>query len=99
MTARTRHDLRALLSLALVSSLVLGACGSVVRAASAGLPGTMSGGAQVIRDPDNPAFVGAARSSDAETTTQRIVRDPDNPYWSGGTLTSDSYAEPLHGPR
>lgn len=103
MIAKTRRQaLMASVSLALASGLILGACGSAVRAASAGVPATTSGGVRVVHDPDNPYWAGAVQTSGGDTAGRRAVHDPDNPFWSGTAATTSSapaYAEPLRGPR
>ena len=97
-----RQALAALASMALASSLVLGACGQVVRSASAGSLTDSRSAAQTIHDPENPYWIGATGvasiTTDAATTT-RTLHDPDNANWIGSAVTVPAYADPVRGPR
>ncbi len=54
-------------------ALTVSACGRVAAPGAAPY-------AQVIRDPDNPAWAGSLTST---ATAARVIKDPDNPYWTG----------------
>ncbi len=97
---------RALLALALASTLIATGCATVVRASSPGA-GTGIERPQVVHDPDNPYWIGATRIADSDASPRvQVIKDPDNPYWTGSTASGidstaseTSYAEPLRGPR
>ena len=46
--------------------------------------------AQVVRDPQNPAFVGNTVGSLNTTTSSQTVRDPENPAYAGNTVSAPS---------
>jgi hypothetical protein len=71
-TAKAIRPTRALVVLAISASLLLAAIGiSMTR--------------QIVRDPENPYYVGNTVSLAATTSGAQIVRDPENPYWTGAT--------------
>ncbi len=90
---------RAILAITVVLILAT-ACGRVAAPAVAA-PGAAHA-PQVIRDPDNPYFVGHVPTS--VTTTTQVVRDPDNPYWignpnlTGAAAVTSSTARVIHDP-
>ena len=77
----------ALAILAICASLLLAAVGLNLTSAPSG---TMR---QIVRDPENPAYVGNTIGSSA-TTGSKIVRDPENPAYVGNTI--DPSTTPLH---
>lgn len=75
------------LACALTMSLAVIGCGSLAAASRDGGPA----GQQVVRDPENPHWIGATlTTSQLAQTTQ--VRDPENPYWAGNTLAASADA-------
>jgi hypothetical protein len=45
---------------------------------------------QVVRDPQNPVFVGNTIGSSDTTTSTQVVRDPSNPAYAGNTIGSET---------
>ncbi len=69
------------LAVAMAMSLAVVGCGSL--AAETGLGGPAA--PQVVRDPENPQWVGATTIAGDASMAQ--VHDPENPYWLGNSRT------------
>jgi hypothetical protein len=48
---------------------------------------------RVVRDPQNPAFIGNTIETTTTTNVQPL-RDPQNPYWLGATMTETGVSGP-----
>ena len=77
--------LRGAISAAILTGLVLGACGAAAARSQTASSGVSQ---RVIQDPENPA----SRVYVGETQTpagSRAIRDADNPYWTGNSASAD----------
>lgn len=69
--------------LATIAVLALAtACGRAV------VPGTAANDPRIVRDPDNPAYIGVVPATGASTGGS-VIRDPENPYWTGQAATRE----------
>ena len=85
-----------LLAGAVAGACLLAACGSTV-ASQRWDQGRGAQLVQVVRDPDNPAFVGG---SALVAKTAYAVRDPSNPYWADSGKSDLVFDQPdVRGPR
>ncbi len=67
------HPARTVAILAMCASLLLAAVGLSILTAP------------VVRDPENPAYVGNTLRSSTTTSSSQPVRDPENPNWTGAS--------------
>jgi hypothetical protein len=77
--ATQRHTGAKALAVAIVMGLTVVGCGALAAETGLGAPAAQ----QVVRDPQNPQWVGATMTAGEAATAQ--LHDPENPYWVGSS--------------
>lgn len=83
----SEHGCRLAQATILVFATVLSGCGTRAASMSQGVDTGAVPVTQVIRDPDNPAWIGGSRIDESRHVAGPI-HDPENPYWVGSTITT-----------